>query len=291
VRALAEQAMLTAIETRERWQRDDDGPLDVYALCHDMGVSVRFVPIPSMEGLYGRRGRTSVILLPSQRPLVRRAYSCGHELGHHVFGHGSSIDDMIGSYTDRKGASFEPNEFLVDTFAGFLLMPTLGVRSAFASRGWKPNEATPEQIFAVACSFGVGYETLIAHMAFSLGMLNRNRATLLGKASPKSIREKVLGRSETEPLIIVDHQWTTPTVDAEVGSLLLLPTGAEVDGDELEPEDTPNAGSLFRARRAGISRIWVPETSLALFVRIANKEFVGLAQYRHLECEEDDGEE
>src|SRR5690606_23634540 len=132
-----------------------------------------------------------------------RAFSCAHELGHHVFGHGSSIDDMIGSYTDRKRVSFEPAEFLADTFAGFLLMPTLGIRNAFARRGWQASQATPEQIFVVACAFGVGYETLIAHMTFSLGMINRERATILSRASPKSIRQRILGRCETEPLIIV----------------------------------------------------------------------------------------
>jgi len=289
---LAEQAMLTAIDVREQWQRDDDGPLDVYTLCQDMGVAVRFVSIPSMEGLYGRRddGR-SVILLPSQRPLPRRVFSCGHELGHHVFGHGSSIDQMIGTYTDRKGASFDPNEFLVDTFAGFLLMPTLGIRNAFISRDWKVADATPEQIFAVACSFGVGYETLITHMTFSLQMLNRNRAKTLVNDGPKSIRERILGRPSAEPLIIVDHHWAMPTVDAEVGTLLLLPDNAEADGVGLVVDETTAPSRLFRASRPGITRVFVRGTSWALFIRIAKKEFVGLAQYRHLECEEDDGNE
>ena len=71
---LAEQAMMAAIDLREKFNRDDDGPIDVYALCHDMGVSVRFVPIPSMEGLYGRRGDgTGVILLPSARRRCKNA--------------------------------------------------------------------------------------------------------------------------------------------------------------------------------------------------------------------------
>jgi Zn-dependent peptidase ImmA (M78 family) len=291
-RALAEQAMLTAIDVREEWHRDDDGPLDVYALCHDMGITVRFVPIPSMEGLYGRQPDGSgVILLSSQRPLARRGFTCGHELGHHMFGHGSSIDQIIGTYTDRKGSSFDPNEFLVDTFAGFLLMPTLGVRNAFARRGWKPGTATPEQIFAIACSFGVGYETLIAHMAFSLQMLDPGRATKLGKDGPKSIRERVLDRPSAEPLIIVDEHWAMPTVDAEVDTLLLLPADADCDGEALVAAGTCGSGRLFRACRPGIARVSLPGAALALFIRIARKEFVGLAQYRHLEYEEDDTDE
>jgi hypothetical protein len=179
----------------------------------------------------------------------------------------------------------------VDTFAGFLLMPTLGVRRAFASRGWKPSVATPEQIFAVACSFGVGYETLITHMTFSLGLLDRSYAKTLRKDSPKSIRERLLGRSTVHPLVIVDHHWVMPTVDAEVDSLLLLPAGAQADGAALVLEETFCTGHLFRACRPGIFRVVVPETSSAVFVRIAKHEFVGLAQYRHLDCGEENGDE
>jgi Zn-dependent peptidase ImmA (M78 family) len=291
-RDLAEEAMVTAIDVREEWNRGDDCPLDVYALCHDMGVSVRFVPIPSMEGVYGRRqDGTSVILLPSQRPLPRRTFSCGHELGHHVCGHGSSIDQTIGSFVDRKRLSFDPNEFLVDVFAGFLLMPTLGIRSAFASRGLKIATATPEQVFIVACAFGVGYETLIAHMTYSLRMLDRNRATTLGEDSPKSIRERILGRASADPLIIVDHHWGLSTLDAEVGTLLLLPPDAEVHGAGLISERMSSSAHLLRACRPGINRVVIPESSKSIFVRIAKREFVGLAQYRHLECEEADSDE
>jgi Zn-dependent peptidase ImmA (M78 family) len=291
-RAIAEQAMMAAIDLRDKWKRGDDIPLDIYALAIDMGVSVRFVAIPSMEGLYGRRpDGTGVILLPSQRPLARRAFSCAHELGHHVFGHGSSIDQMIGVYTDRKGSAFDPNEFLVDTFAGFLLMPTLGVRAAFASRGWKPGDPTPEQLFTVACSFGVGYDTLVSHMAFSLRMLTRDRAKALGRDGPKSIRERLLQRSSSEPLVVVDQQWVMPTVDAEVGTYVLLPNGAQVDDDGLAAEGLCAGGRLFRAYHTGIFRACIPGTSWAVFVRIAKKEFVGLAQYRHLESEEVDRDE
>jgi Zn-dependent peptidase ImmA (M78 family) len=289
---LARRAMLTSIDVRDTHDRDLDGPIDIYSLCHDMGVTVRFVPIPSMEGLYGRHDDgTSLILLPSQRPLPRRVFSCGHELGHHVFGHGSSIDHMIGTFSDRKGTTFDPNEFLVDTFAGFLLMPTLGLRKAFAARGWTPATATPEQLFAVACSFGVGYETLIAHMTFSLSLLPRNRAKELGKESPKSIRERLLGHPSTHPLIIVDDHWALPTVDAEVGTSLLVPANAEPHGRGLIVEETRGAGRILRACHPGIFRVNVPGTTWAVFVRVALHEFAGLAQYRHLEVEEGDGDE
>jgi hypothetical protein len=55
-----------------------------------LGVTVRFNNI-NMEGMY-QRGAPPRIHLSARRPLSRRTYNCAHELGHHVFGHGSSIE-------------------------------------------------------------------------------------------------------------------------------------------------------------------------------------------------------
>jgi len=290
-KSLAHQAMLESIEVRDEWDRELDGPLDIYALCEDMGVTVRFVDIPSMEGLYGRDddGRAS-ILLSSLRPLPRRAFSCAHELGHHVFGHGSSVDEIA----DGAGSGakrFQPNEFLADTFAGFLLMPTLGVRKAFASRGWSQQTASPSQVYTIACHFGVGYETLIGHMAHALQSISGTRADELRKVGPKAIREQLLGSPAAEALIVADEQWGLQTVDAEVGMRILLPSGVKADeGAAIVAERiiVSCRGELFRAARPGIVRVARMEPPWAAFVRVARHQFSGLARYRHLELAEDD---
>ena len=91
------------------------GPICIYGLCETLGVAVRFNNI-NMEGMY-QRGVPPRIHLSARRPLPRRAYNCAHELGHHVFGHGSSIDELR---EDAKAQPWEdPKEFLADTFAGF----------------------------------------------------------------------------------------------------------------------------------------------------------------------------
>jgi Zn-dependent peptidase ImmA (M78 family) len=291
LKLLAHQAMLESIEVRDRWQREMDGPIDVYALCKDMGVRVRFVPIASMEGLYGRsESGAGTVLLSSLRPLPRRAFSCAHELGHHVFGHGSTIDDFVEGAAARPASGFEPDEFLADTFAGFLLMPTLGVRKAFARRGWNMATATPVQVYTVACHFGVGYDTLIAHMAHSLRSIPRCHADELKKVGPKAIRELVLGAPSPHALIVADEYWELPTLDAETGTLLLLPAGAEAEGAALVAKTELPGGRLYEATRPGIVRVTHPRSAWAVFVRVARYHFAGLAEYRHLDIEEDDDE-
>ena len=118
-RALATKALQAATATRAKASLDQNGPICVYGLCETLGIVVRFNNF-NMEGMY-QHGRPPRIHLSARRPLPRRAYNCAHELGHHVFGHGSSIDELR---EDAKAEPWEdPKEFLADTFAGFILMP------------------------------------------------------------------------------------------------------------------------------------------------------------------------
>ncbi len=281
---LAQQAQQKAIDVRRKTDFDNKSPLCIYGLCDKLNVRVKFVDI-SMEGIYLQEAEP-VILLSALRPLPRRIFTCAHELGHHVFGHGSTIDELLDEAQSSK--AFQPEEFLANSFAGFLLMPILGVRKAFVSRGWDAASATPEQIFTVACNFGVGYETLITHMAYALKMISSSRASTLLKTKPKAIREKVLGRPSTDPLTIADAHWSMPTIDAEVGSLLLLPTGAEAANDTITIEENHPKGHLFKANRPGLVRVYCRDTGWAVFVRVSRYQFIGLSQYRHLEEVEDE---
>lgn len=287
-RALATQAIQAAATTRASAKLDQVGPICIYGLCETLGVAVRFNNI-NMEKMY-QRGVPPRIHLSARRPLPRRAYNCAHELGHHVFGHGSSIDEL------RESAKAQPwedaKEFLADTFAGFILMPIIGLRRAFSVRGWTPETATPAQIFTIACDFGVGYATLLTHLSASVNMLSRGRTAALQRVTPKALRADILGALTPEPLIVIDRHRTAPTLDAEVKTLLLLPPDTEVTGGGLAFERDLAAGRLFRALRPGIFQ--AAAADWAVFVRVAAVQknepcgYIGLAQYRHLEEDPDE---
>ena len=287
-RALATQALQAATAARAKAKLDQTGPICIYGLCETLGVIVRFNHI-NMEGMY-QRGIPPRIHLSARRPLPRRAYSCAHELGHHVFGHGSSIDELR---EDAKARPWEdPKEFIADTFAGFILMPIIGLRRAFSIRGWNPETVTPAQVFTVACEFGVGYTTLLTHLSAGVNMLSRGRAAALQRVTPKALRTVFLGTPAPEPLIVADHHRTAPTLDAEVNTLLLLPPGAKVTGGEFSFEHDLPTGRLFRAVKPGIFQASAGDW--AVFVRVAPVQkdepygYVGLAQYRHLEEDPDE---
>ena len=287
-RTLATQAMQAATATRAKAEFDQTGPICIYGLCETLGIMVRFNNI-NMEGMY-QRGHPPRIHLSARRPLQRRTYNCAHELGHHVFGHGSSIDELR---EDAKAQPWEDTkEFLADAFAGCILMPIIGLRRAFAVRGWTPETATPVQIFTVACEFGVGYSTLLTHLSVGVSMLSRGRAAALRRVTPKALRMDILGALTPEPLIVADHHHIAPTLDAEVKTLLLLPLGTEVTGGGLAFERDLAAGRLFRALKPGIFQASIGDR--AVFVRVAPVQtnerygYVGLAQYRHLERDPDE---
>jgi Zn-dependent peptidase ImmA (M78 family) len=283
-RALANRAMLKSIDVRVEAKLDLMSPICIYELCDEHNVQVRFVKI-NMEGAYVADTRP-LILLSALRPLPRRNFTCAHELGHHIFDHHSTVDQLL---KDReKLKTLDPKEFLADCFAGFLLMPTLGVRRAFVSRGWTPADLTATQVFTIACSFAVGYETLLNHMCYSLEMIDEDKAETLCKKPLPAIRKEILGVPLSEPLVVADEKWLLSTIDVEVGTRILVPANATSTGKLLTIEHDLAAGRLLRADRPGIERVQCPNSTWAAFVRVSSANFVGLSKYRHFEEVEDE---
>jgi Zn-dependent peptidase ImmA (M78 family) len=277
-RDLARMALNKALEVRDMAGFDDESPICIYELCAKLNLRVVFDKNPSMEGMY-KAGPRPEIALSSMRPLGRRAFTCGHELGHHAFGHGSSIDEL----RDEDDSEFQPKEFLANTFSGFVLMPQLGVRNAFQTRNWEAKTATPAQVFTVACQFGVGYETLVNHLGHSLKEISPARVRELLKTKLPTIRRTILGRASDHPLLVASHHYQRPTLDAEVGTQVLLPPNAVADSPSLAVLADLTNCRLFEARKPGLVRVHDSGGSWAIVVRIARFQYDGLAKHRHVE--------
>jgi Zn-dependent peptidase ImmA (M78 family) len=275
---LTQTAMKAAVKARSRAKLDQISPICIFDVCESLGVTVRSTDI-NMEGMYSA-GKPPRILISSQRPLVRRVFTCGHELGHHEFGHGTTIDEMTEEAAALKAES--PDEFLVNAFSGFILMPVVGLRGAFARRKLQIAQAQPKDILAVANNFGVGYATLVSHLAYTLQELPSHRARELLRSSPKAIRRTLIGDDSAEPLVIVDGHWAGKPVDVEVGTSILLPPGSSHDGAALKLVGECAGGIVVEAVRPGIGRVLVADHAIH-FVRVARKAYVGLARYRHME--------
>ena len=242
-----------------------------------LGLQVRLLSLGSLEGMY-EPGEPGLIVVGSERPAGRRNFTCAHELGHHCFGHGRRVDEL---FNQSEQESRDPMELLADRFAAAFLMPKTLVASTFARRGWEISGITARQLYLAACSMGVGYSTLIDHMAISLRMLSHTQRQHLRRVRPKALRADILGFEPPHDLIVVDGCWRARWVDLEVGDFVLLPAGSTISASTLEAHGRPD---LFEAKRPGIAPISLGlDTKRSLEVRVSRRAFAGLVENRHLE--------
>ena len=277
-RAIARQAMGAALRMRRSVGYGLDHAVCVYDLAEKLGVEVRFLDLPSMEGMY-TSASSPTIIVSSLRPPGRRAFTCAHELSHHHRRDGVDIYELVEQWDKPR---FDPKEFAADCFAGALLMPKLAVSKAFAVRGWSMEECTPEQTFMVAGYFGVGYTTLVHHLRSALQILPDSRARALLKVSPRKAQSLLLGWQTPQSVVVVDAHWTGRAVDVEEGNLIFVRGGANPEGACIETLPEVEHGRLFRAVKPGIGRLET-STSWSAFVRVSRRDYVGRALYRHWE--------
>ena len=278
---IAKQAFGEALRMRRAADRDLHGPICVFDLAECLGVEVRFIDIPSLEGMYVAAQQPSIIL-SSLRPPGRTAFNCAHELGHHNNGDGTTVDNLL---DDKQNAKSDIREFAADCFAGALLMPRMAVQRAFASRGWDTSEPSPGQIYAVSQYFGVGYSTLIQHMHRGLNLLDEPKAAALSKVKPRQAQAMLLGFEVREPVVPVDDCWAHRPIDVDTGTLIFVTGSPSVEGKCVERVCETGSGSLWRAIQPGIGKI-ENRVDFAAFIRVSKQGFVGRCVFRHLPDED-----
>lgn len=260
-------------------------PIDPIETSIKYGCQVRFMSLASLDGMYSPEPGP-VIFLGSERPAGRRAYTCAHELAHHVFKHGMCMDEL----NAQKISSSEkpPEEYLADLFAGHMLMSKPVICHSLRERGLTASSLLPVQVFGLANYFGVGYGTVVNHLAYSLQMITRPSAEALLKVQPKQIKAQYGANADSE-VVLVDYHWLHRAVDLEVGDTLVLPKNAEVEAAmKLQVIGERDNSSIYRAAAVGYTRAFSQEHNWAVNIRISWKNYTGLAQYRFLE---DVGEE
>jgi hypothetical protein len=256
-------------------------PIDI---ADQRGCEVRFMCLPSLEGIYSPEPRGTIIL-GSERPAGRRNFTCAHELGHHEFKHGMRVEDLSAG---TQETSYSMDEFLADAFAGILLMPKSGVLRELKKRNFDPRQIKPIQLFRLASFFGVGYTTLIEHMTWTLSLLSSHQRESLLKTVPKSFKID-FGGDPGFDLVIADEQWKNRAIDLEVGDILVLPQGATVeDGTHLKQQSVVDGQPVFKVINRGYSRAHSEISDWAANIRISPKKYVGLARYRFLDEPEED---
>ncbi len=252
--------------------------VDPFLLAEKRGCEVRFMSLASLEGVYSPIPRP-VIVLGSHRPAGRRAYTCAHELAHHEFRHGTRLDELnVGRCQKDK----DPDEFLADIFAAFILMSQGGIRRALKDRKILPTTMESMQVFQLACYFGVGYSTIMDHMTWTLKILHPEKREELLRIQPRELKAQ-FGCVPQSEVVLVDELWRDRAVDLEVGDILVLYKDAVVEGGpQLIQHGNFDGRPSFKAVSKGYARAFHRTIDWGVNIRIASKQYQGLAQHRFL---------
>ena len=282
---LAKKAALEAERMRHFVKALSYVPVDPFEAAIKCGCDVRFVSLPTVEGVYSPK--PLAIFIGSERPAGRRAFTCAHELGHHVFKHGARVDEL----NDQKQAcQRSPEEFVADVFAGFFLMSQVSVSRALKDRGLLALSLQPEQVYRLANYFGVGYSAIINHFAYSLRIITRDHADNLLKIKPKQFKDQYGADAKSE-IVLVDHNWRHRAVDLESGDTLVLPGNVEVDpGQQLQFSEKREGHTVYKAASVGLSRAYCCDSEWAVNIRVSRKNYEGLARFRFLEDDDEESE-
>jgi hypothetical protein len=275
LKQLATRAAVEASRIRARYGIGLSDAVCPFNLAERMGLSVRLIALPSLEGIYTQEPGPAIIV-STERPAGRRRYTCGHEIGHHVFHHGMCLDELFSKEPD----TWSEQEFVAHRFSTALLMPKIAVEAAFARRGWLVTSPCSVTVYVVAGDLGVGYSTLIQHLERTLKCISADTASRLRKATLAQLRSRLAGFSVQHDLFVADEQWGTRPLELEAGDIALIPATARFRGGCATLRQGPNTHILAIAPGRGILAL---EQDRLIDVQVSRRGFSGLARYRYLE--------
>lgn len=255
-------------------------PVNAFDIAQMSGLDVRFLDVPSLEGMFVRDPGLRVFL-PSlkHRPRARVLFSCAHEIGHHQFGHGTKADEYLANGPRHAAPTSE--EFLADSFAGHLLMPRAAVMEAFQRRQWDAAHPSAQQTYLISGELGVGFATLLGHMCWSLNLIPPAEHEQLTKVAPKTLKLELTGDPAIRNVIVVDSFWRHGVpIDAECGETLILPTSVGSNCPLLSLVSQHDGVSTYFASRSGQKVIDINGKRVP--IRVAREYYVGPYVNRYL---------
>lgn len=270
-----------ALEVRAQFSIDRDSGVDPIDLAGRLGLQVWLRDANAYDGVYSSGG-PPIIVLASNRPLGRTAFTCAHEIGHHIFGHGATVEEIV---EERDSSTLAPAEVQADSFAANLLMPRSAVVHAMAVRGIKAAAIAPAQVFQLASWLGVGYASLISHMCHQLKLVNYGEAKRLKKNEPRTTKALITGVSSgRHDAILVDAHWGTRSIDCRVDDYVC--SHIPIVSSLLGPANMVDGRFVHKAKTVGIEDVALGTNTVT--VRISRHAKTCRAIYMHDPEDEDE---
>lgn len=262
-------ALRAAFETRKMLGYSLREPVNAFEIGTRVGLDIRFLDCPSLEGMYLRQGRPR-IFLPNRghRPRGRLSFTCAHEIGHHRLGHGTTAD----RYFEDGNADHERNseEECADVLAAHLLMPRLTVIESFKRRGLEISSPSAIDCFRISQELSVGLTALVNQLCYGLGLIKHDVAKQLKKSRPKALRESLWAPSASSDLLVVDCRWSASIVDIAIGDYIAVSGDFDRTGFNLDGTSEQTNSEVYVATKRGVFTLNT-EAGHAIEVRVSPK--------------------
>jgi Zn-dependent peptidase ImmA (M78 family) len=171
-----------------------DRPVDVFAAAQALGIVLAFDNLGDTSGLYLPASSAQPhagILINSQHPRSRQRYTCGHELGHHAFGHHFERDgDLEGELAQalERGTleRWSDAEKEAEAFGAWFLMPRRLLRTGLKQQGLR-QPRHPLDVYALALWLGTSYSATARHLG-NTRLVDPNLANQWARLTPRALK-------------------------------------------------------------------------------------------------------
>lgn len=254
--ALAEASM-QAQRLHARLRTDYTRPVDVFGVVQEMGIWLASRPLGGgLYGFYLRQGDAAGIVLNASHPEYLQRYTCAHELGHHVLGHHSHLDEREDVIGDAPADRYD--EHAAQMFAANFLMPLQAVNRVQRRLGVPRDHApTAAQVYAMSRELDVSFSA----MAWQLVNLQRlptpqaSEMVVAGAAATKrSMRPGPHPRGDNRAdLVVIDEPGRDLPVLVRPGDELRIRVTENASTGYLWQVGTPEENQHYNDQHAGLN--------------------------------------
>ncbi|MDW5327192.1 ImmA/IrrE family metallo-endopeptidase [Plantactinospora sp. KLBMP9567] len=183
-------AMLRAPQVHRDLGIDRSGYVDVFAALRTAGLDCHARKLPRLFGFYfSPADNGPAVLLNANLNETTLRHTAAHELGHHVFDHGSRADTDLDVAGALPGRAWTPEEKQAESFAAWFLMPPPAVEAAMRRAGITRFDS-PEQAYELAQWLGTSYAGTVRHLG-RLRKISGRVAASWSRMAPGRVRTRL----------------------------------------------------------------------------------------------------
>jgi Zn-dependent peptidase ImmA (M78 family) len=181
---------MAAARLHARLHTDLSGPVDVFRIVQELGIWLNSRPLGNLFGFYLRQDDALGICLNAGHPETLQRYTCAHELGHHLLGHASNLDDAAD--IDGAGGGTPAQERAAQVFAGNFLMPLGLVNRVLRRLDLYDRSLAAADVYQISRELDVSYTATVWRLR-SLDRLDGPTAAAYAKAGAAAAKRALRG--------------------------------------------------------------------------------------------------